>query len=430
MNNGNIDIPEHRFFRLPFEYGNLKLTRNILDAHSKFRKPRSTYLHVRAEMVSFIDNTLTFSITIENEDEEMVYLKVTDTHLLVSCSVDTDATYLSRHAYFLLDNYLNYHYEKDMDVFYWPDFFDAEGKSKFLKIERNANAFEIKLKDRYRFFYKPGLMLPLLSGKYQLRSTGVSRRSCVADKPINQMQVTAYCLLDPLNLRIQSQENKELTLLIPLTTTLNKDQKSFRTILRYLHIDERIGLSELEDDQHELNVICHKMWENTLYYQAKNVRNEISSNNYQQRNIAQFKLWEMAFPILLAQRYVCYQAFYGLRYIKEKPTKKDFRACRFSPEIPVLKFFLIDRGDYYRLEIKFSVNGRVFKFASNLATHYFAASDIDPKRFYLLGSPEDAELVTFFAQREFSLPILKKHFHSHFSNFADKVHGIYGIKAK
>lgn len=359
----------------------------------------------------------------------MVYLKVTETHLLVSCSVDTDSTYLSRYAYFLLDKYLNFYPAKDMDNFYWPDFFDATGKSKFLKIENKGNTFEIKLRTRYQFFYKPGLVLPLVSGKYRVRRSEVPKYS-KASKPKNQIHVIAYCLLDPLNLRVQNQENKELTLLIPIKTKLNKDQKSFKSMLCYLKLDENLESIEQEDDQYVLNNICNEMWENTLFYHSRNAKTGILSKKYIERNLTQFKLWEQAFPLLSGQKFVCYQQLYGLRYIKGKPTKKDISACEFSPEIPTLKFFLKDKGDYYTLEIKFSVNEKVFNFGSHLTTHYFAASDIDPKRFYLLGSPEDAELVSFFARINFSLPVLRKHYHSHFKVFADKIRRIYGIKER
>ncbi|WP_344851471.1 hypothetical protein [Pedobacter jeongneungensis] len=316
-----------------------------------------------------------------------------------------------------------------MDNFYWPDFFDATGKSKFLKIENKENTFEIKLRTKYQFFYKPGLALPLVSGKYRVRKSEVSRYTTTS-KPIKEPYVIAYCLLDSLNLRVQNQENKELTLLIPIKATLNQDQKSFKSMLRYLSTSDSHKLTAQNDDQYVLNNICNEMWKNTLFYHSRNAKTGILSKKYVERNLTQFKLWEQAFPLLTGQKFVCYQQFYGLRYIKGKPTKKDISPCEFSPEIPTLKFFLKDKGDYYRLEIKFAVNEKTFNFASHLTAHYFAASDIDPKRFYLLRSPEDAELVSFFARINFSLPVLKKHYHSHFKVFADKIRRIYGIKER
>ncbi|SDC42847.1 hypothetical protein SAMN04488024_10240 [Pedobacter soli] len=412
---------------LPFECGTQQLTRSTLHSHSEFRKPRRTYLYVATRLISILNNILTFSVNIENENEEKVYLKVTQTHLLVSCSVDTDKTYLSRYAYFLLDKYLNFYPAKDMDNFYWPDFFDATGKSKFLEIENKGNTFEIKLRTKYQFFYKPGLALPLISGKYWVRRSEVQGCS-VASKHKNQTEVTAYCVLDPLSLHIQNQDNKELTLLIPIKITLNKDQRSFKSMLRYMNPSNSYELTVEDDDQYLLNNICKEMWKNTLFFQNKNAKTGILSKKYIERNLTQFKLWEQAFPLVSGQKFVYYQPIYGLRYIKGKPTKKDISSCEFSPEIPTLKFFLKDKGDYYTLEIKFSVNEKIFNFASHLTTHYFAASDIDPKRFYLLGSPEDAELVSFFARINFSLPVLKKHYHSHFKVFTDKIRRLYGIK--
>lgn len=155
-----IEIPNHRFYKFPFENGNFKLTRVTLDSHSEFRKPNRTYLSVDAKMISFKDDILIFSVRIAGDEEEFVFLKITQTHLLVTCSVDTDETYLSRYAYFLLDNYISYYHEKDFSEYYWPDFFDANtGKSKYLIIEKKGKSLSIKLKGKYWYFYKPGCLL-------------------------------------------------------------------------------------------------------------------------------------------------------------------------------------------------------------------------------------------------------------------------------
>lgn len=201
-------------------------------------------------------------------------------------------------------------------------------------------------------------------------------------------------------------------------------------MLHYLSTSDSHELTAQNDDQYLLNNICNEMWRNTLFYQSRNVNTGILSKKYIERNLSQFKSWKQAFPLLTGQKFVCYQQLYGLRYIKGKPIKKDINSCEFSPEIPTLKFFLKDKGDYYTLEIKFAVNEKLFNFATHLTAHYFAASDLNPKRFYLLGSLEDVELVSFFARISFSLPVLKKHYHSHFKVFADKIRRIYGLKEK
>ncbi|WP_164675065.1 hypothetical protein [Anditalea andensis] len=48
------------------------------------------------------------SVKVPDEPKRLVYLKVTEKELLVSCDFDTDRTYLSRYAYYALLAQMNY----------------------------------------------------------------------------------------------------------------------------------------------------------------------------------------------------------------------------------------------------------------------------------------------------------------------------------
>jgi len=152
------------FFSLPFSAGTRKLSLQTLDNHSDFRKPQRGYMPVTVKESTFVNELLTLRVILEKEPEEKVYLKVTENALLVSCSVDTDESYLSRYAYFAIRNLISYRHEYDFEDYYWPGLFNAQtGRSRFLTIAKMRDKLICHLKIRYIGMFKPGQQFPLLS---------------------------------------------------------------------------------------------------------------------------------------------------------------------------------------------------------------------------------------------------------------------------
>lgn len=403
------------------------MERKTLDSLSEFRPPKRGYLSVWVKNLGFVNEILTASISIEKEDVEMVYLKVTRDHLLISCSIDTDQFYLSRNAYFFLNKYLRFYHEKSFEDYYYPDFFDADkGTSKYLKIVSNSKGLTIKLREPFRNLFKPGVSLPIIPLKYEAR-TNIFIEPQLSDSLENLTPVIAYCILDPLNLHEKYNEEKELTLLIPFTAILNNDKRNFKSLLTYLNSKSISDNLELHSGQLDLNEICEEMWENSFYFQMKNHKDENYSRTFSERKKLQFDLWKSALPQLVNERFTCYQWIYGLRYIKGKPTKKDIRFCQVASDIPQLKFFLIDKGDYYFLDLKFMVKGNLSNFAPIFNMFFFAAAEKEPMTFYLLGSMADAEVVSYFSKISFRLPVLKKHYDTHLSTSVQQIAQTYGL---
>lgn len=403
------------------------LERKTLDSLSEFRSPKRSYLSVSVKNLGFVNEILIASISIEKEDIEMVYLKVTQDHLLISCSVDTDEFYLSRYAYFFLNKYLWFYHEKSFEDYYYPDFFDAyKGTSKYLKIVSNSKGLSIKLKESFRNLFKPGVSLPIIPLKNEAR-INIFLEPQLSDSSENDTPVIAYCILDPLNLHEKYNEEKELPLLIPFTATLNNDKINFKSLLTYLNSKTISDDPELNSAQLNLNDICEEMWENSYYFKMKNHKDDNHSRTFSERKKLQFDLWKSALPQLVNERFMCYQWIYGLRYIKGKPTKKDIRFCQVASDIPQLKFFLIDKGEYYFLDLKFMVNGRLFNFPPIFNMFFFAAAEKEPMKFYLLGSLADAEIVSYFSKISFRLPVLKKHYDTHLKTFVLQIEQTYSI---
>lgn len=98
---------KYHYYALPFNKGTVTLTLDTLNKHSEFRFPKHPYLPIRKKTISFQNEILILGIRLGEEKEEKVYIQVLQTELRISCTVDTDQTYLSRYAYFALYNFMS-----------------------------------------------------------------------------------------------------------------------------------------------------------------------------------------------------------------------------------------------------------------------------------------------------------------------------------
>jgi hypothetical protein len=133
----------------------------------------------------------------------MVYLQVKPTELLVGCSVDTSESYLSRYAYYTLQDLMNHSGECDFKEFYWPEFFHPKtGKSKYLNIINDRWGMNVGLKAQYSYFYKPesklyypfkDTMCPARSKRFPITQTNISASNCVIGYCFANTTFASYC---------------------------------------------------------------------------------------------------------------------------------------------------------------------------------------------------------------------------------------------
>jgi hypothetical protein len=191
------------FFHLPLEKGTVILSLETLNRHSAFRRTRKPFLYIKQRKISFQSEILTIGIMLGEEKEEMVYLQVKPTELLVGCSVDTSESYLSRYAYYTLQDLMNHSGECDFKEFYWPEFFHPKtGKSKYLNIINDRWGMNVGLKAQYSYFYKPesklyypfkDTMCPARSKRFPITQTNISASNCVIGYCFANTTFASYC---------------------------------------------------------------------------------------------------------------------------------------------------------------------------------------------------------------------------------------------
>lgn len=427
MNKPTSSTTNKLFFRLPLESGSVKLTLKTLNRHSDFRRPEKPYLRIDIRKIYFRNEVLTIGVKLNGEFEERVFIRVKEKELLISCTVDTDETYLSRYAYFGLIEMMWVKDFYNFEEFYWPDFFDRKtGKSKYLDIVNDRSGMDILLKPKYVNFYKPGHKLVSPNDSEIIPRAHLIREEVNVD--LENGYAIGYCLADT---NLHSLHSNHFPLLVPYCgiPTKNRDAiKSFQKFILRPETELPISFTPL---QVRLNEICFKMLEiasitSSRFRSSPEEMEQIKKDN-DDAGINVFHLWQGAITLVNSQLYTHYHFTYGIANLSRKPRKKHIEVCKFSMEIPKLCFFRFDKGDYYEIHLRFRIRNRTFV-PYESSTSFFLSPKINPMTFYLLGNLSDYKIASFFAKHSFKLAVLKVHYKNEFKDFMDQLAEFYEVK--
>lgn len=421
---------EYHYYTLPLEEGTVKLTLDILNKHSEFRFPERPYLMIRKRNISFQNEVLTLGIQLGEEKEERVYIRVLQNELRISCSVDTDHTYLSRYAYFALYNFMYHHGHYDFNKYYWPDFFDPKtGKSKYLTVINDRAGMDIKRKPKYAFFYKPGQKLLYYFKNKQVTATPVT---VIQQDHINHLNYYAigYCLADTC---LSANHSNHFPFLVPYTGNWKENKIGIKGFHLFLTSPDQIAAFDYTPAQQEINTICRKMFSLAPIKTLANITAEKEIRAIKRGNISTMKqvyaLWQKAVPLLQGQPFTHWLYTYGMRNVKGKPRRMDMQPAVFSTVRPELCFLLVNKGDYYELELRCKAEGKMYV-PSGFSPTFFIHSEAKPNLFYLLDSITDYHVICFFTKYNFKLSVLKCHYQEHFKSFVDRLATVYELKCK
>lgn len=428
MNKSSSPTTSKLFFRLPLEPNTVKLRLKTLNSYSEFKRPDRPYLRINIRKIYFRNEVLTIGVKLNDEIEERVFIRVKEKELLVSCTVDTDETYLSRYAYFTLIELMSLNDFHDFEEFYWPGFFNpTTGKSKYLNIINDRRGMDVFLKPNYLHFYKPGhkLVFPSSNSEIILRASLIHEEG---DAEWENDYTIGYCLADT---NLQSLHSNHFPFLVPYYGILTKGREAVKTFQAFIVRKEPELPVILTPIQVQLNKICFEMMEfapikSYRYRSSTEEIEEIKSEN-SATAVKLFKLWAQAISLLNNQIHTHYHFTYGMSNVSGKPRKKNIEVCRFSMEIPMICFFLIDKGQYYELHLRFKVkNKTLVPYGCN--TEFFLRAQNDAMTFYLLNNIADYKIASFFAKHGFKLAVLKSHYKNEFKDFINRLAEFYEVK--
>ena len=411
------------FYRLPFEKGTFELTEQTLNLNSEFRKPHYFY-RVKVRNIHFRNEILTLGVKLEDEPEKMIYLKVTQHELLVCCNVDTDPGHLSRYAYLGLLSLLDFRSSKCFKEYYWPDFFDAQtGRSKFLTMYNDRQGLDIYLKPRYPHFYRPGD--PLI--EWHRGSENPERNlpePLLTDEHPSSDPAIGYFIAD---VKLDSIHSNHYPFLIPFLGIPTKDKQRIKSYTSILLSENDLPSIVITPTQQKLNAICFSM-RKLAPVEPRSWWKDFSLSAEEKENGSQLmELWHEAKHLIQSQKHIHYYNTHGLVYLPRRPSRNWIRACAIRTESPKLVILLIDKGEYFLLELRFRVNKKLHvPEKSDIA--FFINGATDPKNLYLLDRFTDYQLVSFFAQFGYKLVVLKCHFIDEIKNFVNHLAERYELK--
>lgn len=416
--------PLSQFYKLPFEKGSKVLRLEVLELHSTFKVRKNPNL-IGKKSLSFKQGLLTFSVKLENEAPERVYIKVAYDHLLVSCSVDTDETYMGRYAYHTLRAML-WTGCLDFNGYYWPECFGVNTeRSKYVDIIKKPNGPEIRLKKKFIGLFRPGDYFPDVKERVPVpRPTGA--KHAVADLALMGV---GYCFANTDLLNFHSNHYPFLIPYVYAATAYLKTVKSYKRFVFNAQDVEGISVSA---QQQELNSICFAMKKVaairfSAYTALPETVAEISRIN--EANLLEiFKLWNEALPLLVQQPFTHYLYTYGMRNVAGKPVRRDMKLAFFSLDIPVLSFVLRDRGDYYELQLRLKVKGKLLKLSSDSVALFLVCDSVKTYLWYLLDAEMDYRLVWFFSKVNFRVQVPKGYYKAHFERYVEVIERWYVVK--
>jgi len=408
--------PISRFYKLPFKEGSRVLTQEMLEAHNDFKAAENAYYLWGKDIISFKRGLVTMKAA--QVDEKMnvkqtakIYFKVEYDHLLISCELDTNSTYLSWDVYRTLRGMMRKG-EVDFNDYYWPACFDeATGRSKFLKIFNDRRGFDIELKDGFKGLFRPDDPFPLVNGRKVLKRAPI--------KPTTHTLTLlrkgiGYCLADT---SLRSYHSNHYPFLIPYIFTANADLKTVKSFEHFVFNEADIADLPLTHEQKELNEACFEMKSIALlctraYGDTPEKEQEITDTNVSNKNKIH-ELWNRVWPLLVAQGFTHYWFTYGMRNVQKKPMKKLMEPVAFAFEAPRLSFLLTDKGDYHELFLRFKIKGKLFQFRERGQALPMVCSK-GQALWYLFEAEMDADLVNFFSQFNFKIQIPKAYYTEHF----------------
>lgn len=426
--------PLSQFYELPFEKGSRVLRLAVLDRiasdpivigwHSTFsvgKKPEPLAI----QSLSFDQGLLTVHVKLGGE-EVRVYIAVEYDNLLVSCSVDTDKSYLGRYAYLTLRAMMRSGY-CDFQEYYWPACFaDGNKRSGYVDVVKKPGGLNITLKKKFRGLFRPGDDLPDVTERAVVPRERLMNKHAVARlAPVS----IGYCFA---NTDLQNFHSNHYPFLIPYVfsaTAYLKTVKSFKRFVSNPHDVDGISLSP---QQEELNSICFAMKEiavirfNANAHLPEKVAETHTLNEANQ--LALLKLWNKALPLLMLQRFTHYFYTYGLRNVTGKPVMRDMKMVEFAMEVPVISFVLKDEGDYYELELKIKVKGKLLHLNTDQPGLFLVCDCAKPYLWYLLEAEMDYKLVRFFSKVNFKVQVIKGYYREFFEGFVEGVEKWYEVR--
>ncbi len=387
------------------DYG---LTQEMINQHvtAKTRR-RKDWQAIKFQFISLKNGVLQLAVaSLPDKEKFELTINIEKDKLHVSCSCCQQVEMLCRHAYVLL-SHVSYSY---ID-------------SGFFKKYRPGGPVELALKHRKHFHIQQ-------TG----RGTEVKQNEALGTIYRFSDTDTQDSLINPLKLKGTSIPNaaikeettlsfllmcsswRTLPFLIPAEAILNKAGNAVKGFAKHIQTDDDPMI------KHE-PVICKNCFRliKLVQQQPGTIKDAAEQNTSWLEEV--FQLWKGIWPLARHQPFVFKSEHWHWRLLKKKPRKSNTYPIKISGKVPEVQFELIDKQEYYRLQLNILMDG-------------IALANYDPCRLvvfhkdqaYLLGSLRDAAVIEQWNRLGGFLTIFKEHFDEFEDRLLFKLSDKYFIK--
>ncbi|MCX3267205.1 hypothetical protein [Pedobacter agri] len=425
--------PMDRFYKLPFEKGGRVLRQQVLEAHTDHRVAENQYYLYDKDIISFKRGLVTMEVSQIDEKWTIykparIYFKVEYDHLLISCTLDTDCTYLSWNVYLALSVMMRKG-AVDFNPYYWPACYDqTTGRLKFIKIFNDRQGFNIELRKGFTGLFRPDDPFPLLDGRQTMKR---DTRQATTHTLTSTGRGVGYCLA---HTSLQHYGSHHYPFLIPYVFKSNADRRTVKSFERFVSIEADLDGITLSPEQKTLNERSFEMRSIAPLHTWTDRYTPEKEKEAEEKNAAHRKAlhmhWNKVLPLLAAQSFTHYWFTFSMRHIKDRPAKRSMERMTFSIEMPRLSFLLSDKGDYFELFLRFKIAGKLMLFHNDRQALPLVRSQAQPELWYLLEAEMDAEVVAFFCEFRCKIQVPKDYYEEHFERYVRQLETYYELERR
>lgn len=222
---------------------------------------------------------------------------------------------------------------------------------------------------------------------------------------------------------IVSFKNALLPFLLPCMGILNKDGFGIKGMMKFLTGTQKEYDTFLTDEQRDLNKSCFNLWKHVEKLPGQ-INESLVRVEDKEGVWAVYDIWQSMIPLLRKQRFLLRYHIYGQKELTKVPHKRRFREISISDLHPALRFRIIKMHDFYRLELKISVNGRDMKNYQKDHPFFITVTNV----LFFWSCVRDAAIIEWMTHAKGRITIFKEHFHEFENTVINRLRQYYNVE--
>jgi hypothetical protein len=388
LNNGLRNANEP--YTIHLDNDGYELTQSAIDQNVDLKTRRKkNWQSVKLQFLSFENGVLRLTaLSLHDKEKFDLTISVEPNRLHVTCSCGLPVEKLCRHAYAALSKVSYSYFDSGFFKKYQPNGLVeiALQHRSFFHIKQTDKSLNIEPGKMLGPIYKLSVSEKLYSLTAALKLSGTP----TPGKVIKEETALSYLLM--------FSNRRALPFLIPAEAKLTQTGKAIKGFLRYIQNTE----DPMAEGQLPVFQKCFQLM-NLVKRMPGTIKENLEVGISELEGV--FSLWKEVLPQIKHQPFIFRTRHWLWRMLKQKPRKMDSYPVRLSDQAPSVQFELVDKKEYYKLQLTVMINGAVLQQYDTCRLFIFYKEWV-----YMLGSLRDAAIVEFMSEIGGCLTIFKENF--------------------